>query len=47
MKFFEPLYTELPELETYLMYYFKEKEANVVGSRKQDDHVLVIDLAVA
>ena len=47
MKIFEPLHTEMPELETYLTFYFEEKEANVVGSRKQDDHVLVIDLAVA
>ena len=31
MKIFDPLYTELPELETYLTFYFEEKEANVVG----------------
>ena len=43
MKIFETLYTELPELETYLTFYFEEKEANVVGSCKRDDHVLVIN----
>ena len=42
MKIFEPLYTKLPELETYLTFYFKEKEANVVGSCKRYDRVLVI-----
>ena len=31
-KIFEALNTELPELETYLTFYFKDKEANVVGS---------------
>ena len=43
MKIFEPFYTELPELETYLTFYFEEKEANVVGSCKQDDCVLAIN----
>ena len=47
MKIFEPLYTELPELETYLTFYFEQKEANVVGSCKQDDCVLAINGAVA
>ena len=47
MKIFEPLYTELPELETYLTFYFEEKEANVVGSCKRNDRVLAIDGAVA
>ena len=35
MKIFEPLYTKLPKIETYLTFYFEEKEANVVGSRKR------------
>ena len=47
MKIFEPLYTELPELETYLTFYLEEKEANVVGSCKRDDRVLAIDGSVA
>ena len=47
MKIFEQLYTELPELETYLTFYFEEKEANVVGSCKQDVHILYIDGDVA
>ena len=46
MKIFEPLYNELPELETYLTFYFEEKEANIVGSRKRDDCVLAIDRAI-
>ena len=47
MKIFEPLYTELPELETYLTFYFEENEANVVGSHKQDDRVFAINGAIA
>ena len=47
MKIFEPLYTDMPELETYLTFYFEEKEANVVGSRKLDDCMLAIDGDVA
>ena len=47
MEIFEPLYTELPELETYLTFCFEEKEANVVGLRKRDDRVISIDGAVA
>ena len=43
MKIFDPLYTDLPELETYLTFYFGEEEANVVGSCKLDDRVLAID----
>ena len=43
MKIFEPFYTKLPDLETYLMLYFEEKEANVVGSCKQDDRVIAIN----
>ena len=34
MKIFESLYTELPELETYLTFYFEDNEANVVRSFK-------------
>ena len=47
MKIFEPLYTDLPELETHLTYYFEEKEANFVGSCKRDDRMIDMDLAVA
>ena len=32
IKIFETLYTDLLKLETYLTFYFEEKEANVVGS---------------
>ena len=47
MKIFESLYTELPELETYLTFYYEEKEANVVGSCKRDGCVIAVDGAEA
>ena len=47
MKIFKPLYTDLPELETYLTFYSEEKEATVVGLCKRDDRMLAIDGAVA
>ena len=47
LKIFEPLYTKLPEIETCLMFYFEEKEDNVVGSCKRDNRVIAINGAVA
>ncbi len=45
MNIFSPLYEELPELEEYLIYFFEEKESNIVGSYSRSDRVLAIDLA--
>jgi hypothetical protein len=47
MNIFKPLYEELPELDSHLTYYFKDKEANVICSCKASDQVLAIDGAVA
>ena len=47
MKIFEPLYTEMSELETCLTFYFEEKESNVVGSCKRDDFMLAVNGTVA
>ena len=34
MKIFEPLYTDLPELETYLTLYFEQKVTSALADRK-------------
>jgi hypothetical protein len=47
MNIFSSLYDELPPLKQYLDYHLEEKEGNVIGSRKEDDHVLAIDEAMA
>jgi hypothetical protein len=47
MNIFSSLYNELLLLKQYLDYHLEEKEGNVIGSRKEDDHVLAIDEAMA
>jgi hypothetical protein len=47
MTIFSPLYEEIPPLKEYLDYHFEEKEGNVIGSHKEDEHVLAIDEAMA
>ena len=41
------LYDKLPPFKEYLNYHFEEKEVNVIGSQKEEEHVLVIDKAIA
>ena len=47
LKIFETFYTQLPEIEMHLTFYFEEKESNIFGSCKQDDCVLAINGDVA
>ncbi len=47
MYIFASLYDELPPFKEYLDYHFEEKEGNVIGSRKEEARVLVIDEAMA
>ena len=47
MHIFASLYDELPPFKEYLDYHFEEKEGNVIGSRKEEARVLVIDEAMA
>ena len=42
MKIFCPLYSDLPEFEEYILYYFENKKGNVVGSFHSKDRVLSI-----
>ncbi len=46
MKIFCPLYSDLPEFEGYISYYFENKEGNIVGSVQFKDRVLSIDKAM-
>ena len=47
MKIFCPIYSDLPEFEEYISYYFENKEGNIVGSVQSKDRVLSIDEAMA
>ena len=47
MKIFYPLYSDLPEFEEYISYYFENKEGNIVWSVQSKDRVLIIDKAMA
>jgi hypothetical protein len=47
MTIISPLYKEIPPLKEYLDYLFEEKEGNVIGSHKEDEHVLAINEAMA
>ena len=47
MNIFSPLYKELPDFKAYLNNYLKEKEGYAVGSKKDEDHVLAFDEALA
>ncbi len=47
VKIFCSLYSDLPEFEENILYYFENKEGNVVGSLHSKDRVLSIDEAMA
>jgi hypothetical protein len=43
MSIFGDLQTELPEFNTYMMWYFEEKECNPIGSSSKAQRVLSVD----
>jgi hypothetical protein len=43
MGIFGELQTELPEFETYMTWYFKEKECNPIGSSSKAQRVLSVE----
>jgi hypothetical protein len=47
IKIFSPLYKDIPPFKEYLDYHFEEKEGNVIGSHKVQEHVLAIDEEMA
>jgi hypothetical protein len=47
MKIFCPLYSDLPEFEEYISYYFENKEGNIVASVQSKHRVLSINKAMA
>jgi hypothetical protein len=46
MKIFCPIYSDLPEFEEYISYYFENKEGNIFGSVQSKERVLSIDEAM-